>query len=100
MKKEIVPLQQPFFFLSKGQGLQKLEIIPDGGNKWFSFNDPFSKRKLLSGKRSAKRENRIIFQLPKGKEIDIRPHNPYLLRKSSDASNFEFELGLIFLYFF
>ena len=90
---EVALNQLPFFFLTIMQGIQRLEIVPNGGIGFNSgFNRNRSRRRILKGTKSPQ-EMRILYNLPQGKEIGIRPfgeRNPFLLR---DNREYEFELG-------
>ena len=82
--------QLPFFFLTIIKGIKRLEIVPFGG---IGFNRNKSRcRRILKGTKSPQ-EMRLLYTLPQGKEIGIRPfgeRNPFLLRDNRD---YEFELG-------
>ena len=83
--------QLPFFFLTIQKGIERLEIVPNGG-LGFNKNRSRSKRRILKGTKSPQ-EMRILYNLPQGKEIGIRPFgdkSPFLLR---DNREYEFELG-------
>ena len=91
MKKREVSLNQlPLFFLARGFGLSRLEIVSNGG---LSINRQSAEyqRTSLKGIRSSK-EKRIIYRLPNGTNIEIRPYhsNPLYFR---DCKEYEFNLG-------
>ena len=83
--------QLPFFILTIKKGIRRLEVVPRGG---IEFNRNRSRsRKILKGTKSPQ-EMRLLYNLPQGKEIGIRPFgdkNPFLLR---DNREYEFELGI------
>ena len=88
---EVTLNQLPFFFLTSMKGMQRLEIVPNGGIV-SGFYKNRSRRRILKGTKSPQ-EMRILYNLPQGKEIGIRPfgaRNPFLLR---DNREYEFELG-------
>ena len=94
---EVRPLHLPFFFLSRGLGIKRLEVVPNGGIGKF-LNDVYcpargQNPKTLLGCKSYSEDKRISFKFPEGKEIGIKPINPPFLR---DGSEFEFNLGLLF----
>ena len=83
--------QLPFFFLTILKGMERLEIVPNGGIG-YNKNRSRRRRRFLKGTKSPQ-EMRILYNLPQGKEIGIRPFgdkSPFLLR---DNREYEFELG-------
>ena len=93
---EVRPTHLPLFFLARGHGMRKLEVVPNGGIGKF-YEEYYAigghRRKCLSGYKSSSHTKKITYKFPGGKEIDIKPINPPFLR---DSSKFEFDLGLIF----
>jgi len=91
---EVRPTHLPLFFLAVGQGMRKLEVVPNGGvGKFYEeFYESRRRRVSLLGFKSSSDHSRITYRLPEGKEIDIKPINPpfHILR---DCSEFEFHLG-------
>ena len=86
-----VPKQWPFFFLAKDTGFRRLEISPNGGVN-FKYGQSNKIRKVLHGKISCSTDKRITYQLPKGRELEIRPlHHRWL--QASKVRDISFEIG-------
>ena len=83
--------QLPFFFLTTKMNVGRLEIVPNGGIG--HGNRPRGSRRVLRGTKSP-HEMRILYSLPQGKEITLRPfgeHHPFLLKANRE---YEFNLGM------
>ena len=88
------PYQRPFYFLAKESGFKRLDRVPDGGIG-YKYGQWSKVRKTLYGKISGSNDKRITYQLPKGKQVDIRPqHHRWL--QASNVREVSFELGFTF----
>ena len=88
------PYQRPFYFLAKESGFKRLDRVPDGGIG-YKYGQLSKVRKTLYGKISGSNDKRITYQLPKGKQVDIRPqHHRWL--QASNVREVSFELGFTF----
>ena len=95
--RDVALHQLPFFYLTTnkngngGEGMERLEIVPNGGIG--HGNRPRGSRRVLRGTKSP-HEMRILYSLPQGKEITLRPfgdQHPFLLKANRE---YEFNLGM------
>ena len=90
-KREVTLNQLSLFFLAKGTGFARLEIIPNGGLGGKIAGHNHHNRRTLKGISSA-HSRRIIYRFPEGTDIEIRPiqSNPLTFRNGIE---YEFDLG-------
>ena len=93
LKQERSPQQRPFYFLAKGSGFSRLDIVPNGGIG-YKFGTTKKSRKVLLGKKSHKNDRRITYTFPRGQELEIHPMHYRWLRSTSDVTEVTFEDSL------
>ena len=99
-KRNVALNQLPFFILSKGNQMKRLEIVPNGGlgfgraRTTSKENRTHNQRKTIKGNKKPL-DKKILIQLPQGTDIEIRPSgkHPFFYH---DCRQYEFNLGKAF----